>query len=641
MQNPDLVNAALLSWAMPETLTVSEWAASKRVLRGDYSREPGLWQAERTPYVIEPMNRLGITDPCRELVTVFPSQTGKTTIAENWLGYIVDISPGPVMMATPTDDDAADWVDSRIQPMIDDCAALKAKFDTPFQTGSVVTKLKKAFRGGLVYFKGTNSSSKSRAKAIRFLNLDEIDAFKTNVGRDGNPLKLFMARTTTYGRQAKIHFSSTPTEELTSRIWQEYLASDQHRFFVVLPCCGVRQQLEFRHLRPGNKNPTGHVVYQCPFCEAYVEEREKNNFLATGAWAPWIEQVEEREAVLEQLGDADVSWETTQTPIWRAKSARTSGRRQGYHINGLYSPYGWLSWQQIWDEFEAARGDPESLQAWTNTRMAEVWTGIKGDRVDDDALGALVVPYSRPVPDGVLHLTAGIDTQDDRIELLIAGWGDNGAAYHVDHKVIFGDPEADDVWEEVGRVLADDYDGFNIGCTCVDSGGHHTDRVYMFCKSRTRQRIFAIKGSSTQTAPIWPVNSTVIKRLAVRMFVVGVHKAKYAIFQKLQKKPDDVGRFYFPDSWTDEYREEYFSQLTAEQMTRYRKAGTFETRFEKLRERNEVLDLWVYAYTAHVALRHFGMQNRPRINREVVVVAPVVKVRENKFMARERRGWFK
>lgn len=633
----------------PPDISVTEWAEQNRILRRDYAREPGPWRSSRTPYLVEPLNRLGVTDPCIEVVTVFPSQTGKTTISENWLGYIAGVSPGPSMFAQPTDDDCADWVDSRIQPMIDDCPDLSARFDRINAPDAVATKLKKRFSGGMVYFKGTNSSSKSRSKAIRFLDLDEIDAFKVALARDGNPLKLFVARTTTYGSQAKVHYSSTPTEESTSRIWQEYLASDQHRFWIVLPCCQIRQQLEFKNLRPGDKNPTGRTVYQCPFCGSYIEEHQKNELLATGIWAPWIEQEDERESALNELAVAtgcdqidDVTWEITQHPAWCRRAARTSGKRYGYHINGLYSPYGWLSWQTIWDEFAAAQGDPETLQAWTNTRMAEVWRGMKGDRVDDDALMQLSVTYPRPVPDDVGIITGGVDVQDDRLEVLIAGWGQHGASWHIDHRIIYGDPEGDDAWDEVDDMLSADYDGLRVSAACVDTGGHHTDRAYMYCRSRFKRKILAIKGSSNPRDPIWPVRSTVIKRLSVNLFVIGVHKAKYAIFQKLQKGPDEQGRFYFPDTWEDEYCREYLAQLTAEQLVRYRRGGNWEHRFDKLRDRNEILDLWTYAYAASVALRHFGVsidraRERRSENLGVAVTARPV-LRENKYLER-RSGW--
>ena len=46
-----------------DPLTVSQWADKHRVLVK--SAYPGKWSTDRTPYLREPMNRLGSDDPGR------------------------------------------------------------------------------------------------------------------------------------------------------------------------------------------------------------------------------------------------------------------------------------------------------------------------------------------------------------------------------------------------------------------------------------------------------------------------------------------------------------------------------------------------------------------------------------------------
>ncbi len=41
-----------------------------------------------------------------------------------------------------------------------------------------------------------------------------------------------------------------------------------------------------------------------------------------------------------------------------------------------------------------------------------------------------------------------------------------------------------------------------IGAACVDTGGHHTQKVYEYCKARESSRIFAIKGASQIGKPL-------------------------------------------------------------------------------------------------------------------------------------------
>jgi phage terminase large subunit GpA-like protein len=640
-----LTHLAVESLRPAPLITVSQWATKYRKLRKDYAKEPGDWRPERTPFLVEPMDKLSVHDPCREVVTLFPSQVGKTTIGENWLGYIVDVAPGPTMFVQPTDDDCADWVDSRIQPMIEDCPSLLEKFDKSNDPDGVATKLKKGFRGGTVYFKGTNSSSKSRSKSIRYLLLDEEDAFKVALAKDGNPVKLFEARTTTFGAQAKIYKSSTPTDEATSRIWQDYLSSDQHKYWVPLPCCGTMQLLEYRHLCASHKTPNNVVAYRCPHCGCYVLEHAKNDFLVQGKWALWIEQEGERQAALDLIGAElgapvqSITWEIVNHPIWMQLAARTNGKKVGYWLNGLYSPFGWLSWNQILDEHAEAKEDLDSLQAWVNTRMAEVWTGAKGEKIEESTLTRLCIPYTRSVPDPIVTLTLGGDVQKDRIEAIVAGWEANRAPWHVDHRIIYGDPEGDDIWEELDRCLLDSYEGLRIAAACIDSG-YLPDRTYRFCRQRFARNVWATKGSTNPKDPIFPFRATLAKgkHSSSNLYLLGVHQAKKRLMERLHKGPDDAGCFHFRDDWEEEYRDEYFAQLTAETLVPHKRAGVKIEEWVKTRPRNEVLDAWVYAYAALVGLIQNGY--RPHVRRQETQSNASVTTRPNNFLER-RAGWFK
>ena len=83
-------------------LTVSQWADAHRILSPKASSEHGPWRTSRTPYLREPMDRLGVKDPTQEVVMVFGAQTGKSESLNNWAGYAADIAPGPFLMVQPT-----------------------------------------------------------------------------------------------------------------------------------------------------------------------------------------------------------------------------------------------------------------------------------------------------------------------------------------------------------------------------------------------------------------------------------------------------------------------------------------------------------------------------------------------------------
>ena len=45
----------------------------------------------------------------------------------------------------------------------------------------------------------------------------------------------------------------------------------------------------------------------------------------------------------------------------------------GFHISGLYSPLGWLSWSKIAQDWEQAVGNEAALKTLKNTVLGETW----------------------------------------------------------------------------------------------------------------------------------------------------------------------------------------------------------------------------------------------------------------------------
>ena len=138
---------------------------------------------------------------------------------------------------------------------------------------------------------------------------------------------------------------------------------------------------------------------------------------------------------------------------------------------------------------------PETLRVFVNTYLGESWED-EGERIDE--LGIFERREDYQIHNNIILLTAGVDIQDDRIEVEVMGWGLEEETWSIDYHIIFGDPSANNIWQELDMILTKTYELPNktklkIVSTCIDSG-HHTNMVYKFCKPRYARRVFAIKG---------------------------------------------------------------------------------------------------------------------------------------------------
>ena len=350
MANP--WRAGFLEGLRPEQpLTVSEWADRYRKLSSKASAEPGPWRTDRTPYLREPMDCLSSENPVQRVVMMFAAQTGKTEAGSNWLGYVIDHAPGPMLCVQPTIEMAKRLSKQRLESMITETPVLAAKIAPARSRDSGNTMFSKEFSGGIMLMAGANSATGLRSAPCRYLFCDEVDAFPADVDGEGDPVSLAERRTTTFARR-KILLTSTPTVKDFSRIESEYLRSDQRRFYVPCPACGAMEWLKWGQLKWVDGKPET-ARYKCEHCGEQFEEMHKPAMLRGGEW--------------------------------RA-TAPTNGRTAGFHLSGLYSPLGWCSWEQLVDDFLRAKGDAPALKTFVNTRLAETWEEDYAAKVSADGL---------------------------------------------------------------------------------------------------------------------------------------------------------------------------------------------------------------------------------------------------------------
>lgn len=558
-------------------LTVSQWADAERRLSSKGSAEPGPWRTRRNPPLKEPMDCLSARSPVREVVLMFPIQYGKSEIALNALGYTMAHNPGPVMVALPGEVAMNKWIAQKLHPMLDECPAVRETLTTVATRDGANRRDFKDFAGGQLYLEHAGSPQRLKSTSVRILLVDELDEFAANMTSGDDPLELLEGRTSAFPAQYKRLYISTPGIDGISRIQAKWQRSDQRRYFVACPHCGHEQALEWSGLQW--TKATREVWYVCADCASVIHEREKTDMIAVGHWV----------------------------------AAQPEARIRGYHINALYYPVGLgPRWIDLVDKWRDAQGDPAKLKVFVNDRLAEPWEDPAMRSVKHNVIADRAEAYPlRSAPEGVLAITAGVDTQDNRLAVQIVGWGRRLASWTLDYIELPGDPALEDVWvaltDLLNRPIAHASGGtLAIQATAIDAGGHRTEDVYHFVRQRRIRRPLAIFGAVHNNAPVLSRGKHIdvtyrgrTDRRSLMIHHVGTVAIKHKLYSRLSADADqdhDARLVRF----SEDLPPEYFAGLVSETY------NPSKNRFEKRRgARNEPLDTYGYAYAAahHPELR--------------------------------------
>lgn len=580
-------------FARLSTLTVSEWADTYRILPKSGSSSPGPWRTDRTPYLKGVMDELSASCPTREIVFAKGSQIGASEAGTNWLMYLIDQQPGPLLALQPTEQTAMRWSKQRIGPSLLQCEQLNDKL---FRNNGN-TLLQKDFINGTLILSGANSPASLASMPISAIYFDEIDRYPDSAGDEGDPIGLALRRTATFPN-AKIFYSSTPTLKGISRTWGLWEDSDQRYYHVPCPHCGEKQVLYFENLLWDRGDPDS-VVLVCIHCGSLIEEHFKRRMLAEGEWI------------------------ASKPDHWRA----------GFHLSSLYSPPGWMPWAEIARQFEQAEGKSEEMKVFTNTILGLPYEE-SGESLSAEYLDRRREEYAAEVPQSVLLLTLVADTQKDRIEYEICGWGVDEEAWGIQYGAIYGDlkqlisrdPLMPSVWEQLDIIRRTIYyreDGrpMRISITLVDSGGMFTDTVYQYTKARERQNVFSIKGGSRADRPLLS-KPTRNNKVNAALFTLGVTQGKNIVYSRLQQNKQGGGYCHFPTDPSKGYTPEYYAGLISEKLVKRRKNGNTVLVWEKPDGvANEPFDLRVYG-TAAVRILNPRWETLANIPKPTAPVVP-------------------
>lgn len=543
---------ALRALIPPPRLKLSEWIETHMRLPEGVSALPGrvkLWPYQRA--IAD-----AISDPEIERVTlVKPVRVGFTTLLTGTLASYVANEPSPILALLPTEADCRDYVVSDVEPIFEATPALRGLLSAEADEAGRNTLLSRRFAGGSLKVVAAKAPRNLRRHNVRILLCDEIDGMEA--GAEGSPITLAERRTLSFANR-KIILGSTPTLEETSNVLRAYARSDCRVYECPCPECGAFTEIMWSHIEWEPDRPET-AAFRCPHCASLIAERHKAAMVEAGQW--------------------------------RATRPDVKGHA-GFRLNALVSGLANASWAKLAAEFLTAKDQPDTLQVFVNTILAEGWR-FAGEEIDEASLIARAEPFDLGnIPPEVLVITAGVDVQDDRVETSIVGWSRTDALV-LGHTVVWGSPLEDSTWAEVDDLLKTTWKHPNGGtlrvdAAVVDSGsGGHTDAVYAFTKPRFGRRVVAGKG----VAGTRPAIAASHAKGQSRLFLVGVDGLKAQLLTRLAKGRSIRFSHTLPVVW--------YEQLTSERRVVRYVRGQPVRRFErKPGLQAEALDCMVYATAA-------------------------------------------
>lgn len=553
----------------PPQLKPTEWA-EKNVKIPIGNAIPGYIRFDNAPYQRQPLDMTA--DPtCSRITLQWGAQVGKTMLALCAQAYRIGQNPTSQMMMQPSQNDLQTWLETKFNPLVDANDSISSLVAKARGREGVNNQRMKSYPGGFLMFSWSGSPNTMRGRSAPFIVCDETDGYERTV--EGHPVGLLWQRAATFGDQRLLMEISTPTRKGESWIEGAYDEGDQRQFYVACPDCDHHQTLKWSGVNWQKDENGDHL----PETAGYVCE---------DCGTVWSDG--QRIAAIRNAERNGAGW----------KARKPFRGHASYHLNELYSTMRKL--RDVVQSFLDKKA-ANDLQSFVNVSLAETWEE-KGEKVDQSELMQRAVDYKSPVPAGAVYLTAGVDMQQDRLEIEIVGWGVGEESWNIDYRTLWGDPLQGDVWDDLDDVLSETFmhqtgAHLSISASCLDTGGNsgYTQAAYEYARGKASRRLFAIKGVGGWGRPVVSApKKTKVQKRNVQLFTVGTDEAKTVVMKRFGVSKPGPGFCHFPSSRDPEY----FAMLTAEKLiTRYVK-GFPVREWHKMRDRNEALDCRVYALAA-------------------------------------------
>ncbi len=401
-------------------------------------------------------------DPHPLVVIQKSAQVGATELLVNlalWAADTGHAQRGHVLFLMPTDNQMSDFAQSRFDRAIQSSAYLRERLQPePPRRKSADSRRLKQLGAGQIFLRGAESARQIASVDADLVILDEYDQMADGV------LALAQKRTTS-SRRPLLRIASTPRFPETG-VNGLYLQSDQRRYVLSCPQCGLRQYLTWEANVDRER-----IAIVCGECRAPLDTRSKGEWVA---------------------------------------HAPGNDRIHGYHLSRLYSP--WLDLRQMIAASEATT--PAALQEFQNSDLGETFVppggGLSLDALDRARCDYDLAEYAgQPCVMGVdvglrFHVVIREDTLQQVVTDELITWGRQD---RVSQLWFAGEVET---WDDLVALRR----RFNVGITVVDSQPEvHAAREFA---ARDHESIWLARYLPSATEVVceyYPVRTVQIDRL--------------------------------------------------------------------------------------------------------------------------------
>ncbi len=266
----------LAGFGTPEPMTLEEWAAANFYLSAESSYVEQAWSA--WPFQRAILACIG-NDAIREVDLQKSARVGYTKMILAAVGYFAHHRRRNQALWQPADDDRDEFVKTELEPMLRDVQVMREIFPAFLARHKDNTLQAKKFLGSMLHLRGGKAAKNYRRISVDVAYLDELDAFDSDVEKEGDPVTL-AAKRTEGATFPKLVCGSTPKLKGLSLIERRVeLADKRFRYHIACPECDTFHPItwggkEEAHGFKWTSDDPETVRHLCPHCGALIQQAD-------------------------------------------------------------------------------------------------------------------------------------------------------------------------------------------------------------------------------------------------------------------------------------------------------------------------------------------------------------------------------